>query len=655
MENKKIRLLSDDEIACIAAGEVIESPASIFKELLENAIDAGSTEITIDYTESGLQSIIITDNGCGVSQDDLITMFKPHTTSKLPSINDIYYHNDRYFGFRGEALAAISSVSKTTITSKLATNEYGYALTYNHGKQEGEIKIHTQNPGTTVSVTNLFQQIPARKKYLQSAKNIEKEVKHVITGIIAMHPNITFSIYKNGILEKHYYSTKTILDRMFLISTQEKDKLIQINYQDMYVSIEGLISASEYGWYDKSKILLFVNHRIIKQQKLVSRCIKPYYAENFIKRYPELYLHIIVNPDQVDVNVHPRKEEVLFLYQQKIETILENVIRKALSDRTHNLLSINNDNINKNKIEETYNKALSSIPKTIPIFIAKKNEDSHHEQPSLINQNNGKTCSKTTNTTNYKSTSIAPTKWTQENNINLPTASIFAKDENQKKESTYISDQETANKAIHEQKRLFPTEEKACDQNGSFIGILDNTYILLLQEKSIICIDQHALHEKILYEKYMSKIDATDWLMHPLLIPHKITKNKSDIAYIKEKNDLFTFFGFDLFYQDNTITINGTPTIFLDKYDTILDIYLQKFILANHTNDIEEIKKIIMHEIYATKACKNAIKAGDKLNQEMVTLLLKNRNSDNISFCPHGRPTYYEITSNLLATLCKRK
>lgn len=663
----KIRLLSPAEIACIAAGEVVEGPASILKELIENAIDAKSTEINIKYNNSGLDLIIVNDNGCGVAKEDMPSMFMLHATSKLNSINDLYYKNS-LFGFRGEALAAISGVSKTHIISRRLEESHAYSLIYNHGQQEGSVLPVSHNVGTTVTVTDLFEKVPARKRYMVSMKTLEKEIKYILNSMIIMHPDVAFSIYKDNQLDNQYHITKTIQDRMYLLAGQDKERFIPIFYSDIYATIEGLISVSEYGWYDKSKIFLFVNNRIVKQQKLINRCVKPYYAENFIKRYPELYLHITVSPDQVDVNVHPRKEEVLFVYQKKIESILESVIAKTLAQRSQSLLQIENSNdMKKVNDEMTEHKENFIMPtknnNSKEILLTKKESideftcnNKHDNQKNILLNEFLSPYSDTILIKNKKNNFSDQLEVIKENNIDKI---ITKRDEtpSEKKKNNKIQ----ANLFSS----TFPSklEIEKNDLSGKYIGILDKTYILLLKEKSIVCIDQHALHEKILYERYSNNFDQSDWIAHPLLIPFILKKKNNEIAYIKKYEEIFLSCGFLVEFAEESIIIKGVPYIYFDKYQYLLDIFLDTIIQQesdlsiDQENDLRKnkIKNLLIHEVLASKACKNAIKSGDLLDVEMINLLLKQIKNYDISFCPHGRPTYYEISTDILAKLCKRK
>lgn len=650
----KIRLLSPEEIACIAAGEVVEGPASIFKELVENAIDAKSTEIIIKYNNAGLDSIIVSDNGCGVAKDDMQSMFMLHATSKLSSINDLYYKNC-LFGFRGEALAAISGVSKTCVVSRQKGAECAYSLIYDHGKQDGSIFPVSHNIGTLVTVTDLFEKVPARKRYMASIKTLERDIKYVLNSMIIMHPNITFSIYKDNVLENQYYVESTILDRMYLLGGKDRDKFIPIFYSDIYVTIEGLISISEHGWYDKSKIFLFVNNRIVKQQKLINRCVKPYYAENFIKRYPELYLHITVSPDQVDVNVHPRKEEVLFVYQKKIESILESVIAKTLSERSRSLLKMVsvNDLVQSDEFCMHENNVISKIQKE-----EKKEINIDNKELIYKFENDFKNKNNVFDSVNLALKSdfcfVKNNEPGQLNQVKKNQENVYNEKSNGSKE--YSSQKETPT-----QSNLFYSVEfdrsKIEKENlfGNYIGILDRTYILLLKEKSIVCIDQHALHEKILYERYSSNFDESDWISHQLLIPFILKKKNNEIECIKKYEEIFFSCGFLIEFIEETIIIKGMPYIFFDKYEDCLGIVLDVIIQQENDLSSDKVKKLLMHEIIASKACRNAVKAGDALDCDMVNMLLKQIENYDVSFCPHGRPIYYEITTDILAKLCKRK
>jgi DNA mismatch repair protein MutL len=656
----RIRVLSDQEIKAIAAGEVVEGPASIIKELVENSIDAKSTDITIMYENGGLTSITVVDNGVGICQEDLSLALLPHATSKLVDVNDLYFKNNIFYGFRGEALAAIAGVSELHIISKRRECPGAYCISSLHGIIS-EVTATSGNDGTCISVKNLFENIPARKKYIQSEKNREKHIAYVIKGLVLAYPHITFTVYKNNAIDAIYKETSSLFLRIMQVSSYSKEYYLDIFYKDIYVDMYGLISISEHGHYDRNKIFILANNRLIKQSKITQRCIKPYYAENFIKRYPELYLHIIVPPDQIDVNVHPRKEEVVFLYHHKIEQIIEKVISEALEKRTKSiLLPVKKDDslgeMEKEKTKEHKNDGETVLPKD-DLLVTQKNfscEDAInrieqralHEIPSKIIFSNSNSFKEVDSIALVRK-NFSP----EESLIDLQDREYLINNGYTASNNEKISSHK--NKFIQE--KLIPKEEEHA--TSSFIGILDYTYILLLKEKSILCIDQHALHEKILYEEYKKKYSKERIISHILLFPEYINLNLEELAIMRSYSDLFYDIGIIYDLLDSKIIVKGIPPHFSESNDTAQFIKRYIGIIEEHVDQNKDIiKAFFIHEFAASYACKKAIKAGDKISSKEVSLLLDHTaNTLEITFCPHGRPIYYEITSELLATLCKRK
>lgn len=638
----KIRILSEQEIKSIAAGEVIESPANIIKELIENSIDAESTNIVVMYQNGGMDNITITDNGNGILKEDLPKALKPHATSKLEDINDLYFKNNLFFGFRGEALSSIAGISNFKIISKDKNSEDGYSIISHHGIISNIAK-EAANIGTTIIIKELFDNVPARKKYLENTKNIAKKIQYTIKGLALAHPKITFHIYKDNQIENIYEKKLSNLTRMYQLANQSPENYLIIQYADIYLNLEGIISKSEYGCYDKNKIFILVNNRLIKQQNIISKCIKPYYSENFIKRYPELYLQITVPPDQIDINVHPRKEEVLFLYQHKIEQILEKVIRQTLEERSKKIFELKEPSeslkIESQKIISS--KSEKSLSKPHPSQLIQKNET------ELLNQQKISSISAVPFQNKIIPENIKKQDYSDQKDIIL-------KEKFTSREESKTSASMVFQSKIFNQEPLF---ELSTEEEKKFIGILDNTYILLLTQKSIICIDQHALHEKILYEKYKKQYTNQPILSHKLLFNNKHKTTEEEYEILKNYKNLFESCG--IFYELESlhITFKSLPSIFNNQNNPIIELskYIQ-MIKENKNISENKLKELFIHEIAAMQGCKNAIKGGDKISEQEIKLLLsQTKNINEITFCPHGRPIYYQITSDLLATLCKRK
>jgi DNA mismatch repair protein MutL len=667
---KKIRILSDFEIACIAAGEVIENPSSIIKELIENSIDAGATEIKIFFTQGGIEEIIIIDDGCGISPEDLSLVFLPHATSKLLNIDELYLKNNIFFGFRGEALSAISGVSLVTVISRERDAESGFSITADHGRLF-DIEPVASNIGTTVIVKNLFEKIPVRKKYLNSVKNQEKNIIYMITGLVLSHPEIHFIIYKDSKLYKEYKPVLDFIARSYQIASGEKDRYIIVRHEDIYFKLEGIISFYEYGYYDRSKIFILANHRLIKQYKITQSCLKAYHSDNFAKKYPELFLSITVSPDQIDVNVHPRKEEVLFLYQKKIEQLLTEVLIKAFDKRTQDIFNIslfsNSPVSNNEKILELEKKQHAAVNNL-------NEEDTYNISKNFHKENIQFPYSQLDYERKNKQYDLGLLRLKEESSKNIDLISLEKTD---KKNDDFIIDNSKysilsknidnainnfdlkndihfkENNANHSatQGLLF---EKA--SSLTYLGIFANTYIILLDGDSILFIDQHALHEKILYEDYINNFrEKKNIAIQPLIFEEKIRISNEEKNLFLINESVFNSLGITYYISSDYLFIKTYPINLLKfSISDMMFNFLASLYTISHLS-FEEKQDKVLHEMAALYGCKNAIKGGDVLSREEIDLLLQSISKmKSGSFCPHGRPIYYQMHLNHLHSLFKR-
>jgi DNA mismatch repair protein MutL len=328
----KIHRLEAHEAQKIAAGEVVERPANVVKELIENAIDAGATQISVYIQDGGKKLIRVVDNGSGMGKEDARLCFEHHATSKITTVDDLSYIAT--FGFRGEALSSIASVSKTILITKEAFAQEGIKLELEHGNVLDET-ITAANQGTDILIQDLFFNVPARKKFLKSTDTELRAIQQLFSAFCFDYINISFKLYSNDVLSIHCPAAKTLHERLAQLldinhiahtldcSTQAKDGSIRI---------KGFISNHQYTRYDRSSIYFFVNQRCVKQQKLTSALLKGYLNVLPQGRYPAACLFIEVNPEQVDINIHPRKEEVQFLHPRTVENLIQTMVRETLEN-----------------------------------------------------------------------------------------------------------------------------------------------------------------------------------------------------------------------------------------------------------------------------------------------------------------------------------
>lgn len=643
---QKIRILSVQEIQSIAAGEVIESTHSIIKELTENSLDAGASRIIITIKNGGMDYISVLDDGCGLSVEDLSLALLPHATSKLKNITDLQSEDNLFYGFRGEALAAIAGVSRLKITTREQTEKMGFSIESNQGILS-EINSTAINFGTHIEIFDLFADIPVRKKYLPGVSTQEKNIMHTAIGISLANPQVHLSIWKENKLWLDFQARDNFIEKVGDIASQKIDHFVLIKHKDEYCKIEGIISGIEYGQYDRSKMFILANNRLIKQYKISQSCIKAYQSDQFSKRYPELYLTIKVPADQININIHPRKEEVAFLYQKKIEQIITSVISQALEERTKILLS----NI---VFEETEPKKTDCKTESIQIKFpneiidSKKNTDTMRGTNTTYDSKlaNNKNNNSYSNNTNFSNKSFLPQNQHKDKNkiIDYYPQNInsnFQKNNEEKAEYT-----EEKNKI----KDLF------FDNTKKYIGVLNDTYLLFLTQKSILFIDQHAIHEKILYKKYIQQKCENTFFLHPLLFDECYALSEKEVDLLTKEKSSIEKIGLTYEISDNKITV-----LSCSNEVKKIGIYESIILFCQLLKDNEHISKkekteLLLHNHAALFACKNAVKAGQKLSEHEISELIQYAiKTDDVSLCPHGRPIYYEIQSEYLEKVFKRK
>lgn len=638
----KIRLLSTEEIKLIAAGEVVESPASIVKELIENSFDAEASSVSLAIEEGGIKTISVRDNGKGIEKEDLTFALFPHATSKLISFKDSFINNNDCYGFRGEALAAISGVSELILRSRPHTTPHGYEISSHNGKITEPIPCGS-NYGTTIDISNLFEAIPARKKYLPSKLTLEKNILYAFQGLALGKPTIEMTFIKESKIIHHLFKKETFIERATDFLTHSVSSYANISYSDEYCSIEGLISHFEYGQYDRSKIYILVNGRLVKQPKLTQICIKAYQSEQFQKRFPEIFIDIHVPNDQVDINVHPRKEEVLFLYQKKIESILLKIIIQALDKRTKELMSA---------AEDTLIHTQNVIPEKRISYEIEKLENNNKHNIDFLSQENKKIEKKVVPAVffaNQKSETSEKINLIEGDNISLS---------HEPKEITASRKEEKLDVPLLQKKEtdfatLFQKEKKTL----KYIGTLDRTYLLFLREKSILCIDQHALHEKIMYEDFMKKKQNEESTFHRLLFEQFYALGETEVIALEKNKDFIEecFFKFTLTQDKKNIILNEISYALKNIDRTVIIKKIINTLMREEHNSKKEKLHHIWHEIAALYACKNAIKGGESLSEnQIIALVNEAQNYEKVFFCPHGRPSLYEINVTMLEKLFKR-
>lgn len=609
---KRINLLDTKTTNKIAAGEVIERPSSVIKELVENSIDAGAKNITIEILEGGENLIRIIDDGHGIHPEDIKKAFMPHSTSKIENIDDVLHINT--MGFRGEALASIASVSKVTLKSKIKQAICGKEISITGGKLEN-IKDSACNEGTTVEVEDLFFNVPARKKFLKSKSRETAYISDIITRLAIANSEISFKFFNNGKKSTTTFGTGELKDVIRCIYGKNVyENIIPIEKHEDIISVYGYIGNSEISRGSRTAQSIFVNKRYIKDKSITTAVEKAFKSFLTINKFPFFILFIDIFPEFIDVNVHPSKLEIKFSDSRMIFKVVFDSVHDALRESLKNSFSIDTedyDKISESKIQ----KDIVQIP-----------IDLHSMDKKNI--------------------------YRDEFNINESTISSIS----EPIENDYKSNKKL-NKKIYDKKYDKDDYDKEVINEAKFpplniIGQFNNTYILGEALNNLYIIDQHAAHEKILFEKYKKDIQKGNVISQLLISPVVIELTNYDYSCYMENQDLFKRTGFKIeLFGDNTISIREVPVIF-GKPD-IKNLFTD--ILDNLKNMGSGKTTEVKYHLIATRACKAAIKANHPLSRiEMHNLIEELRFIDDPFNCPHGRPTILKFTLTDLEKKFKR-
>ncbi len=628
----RINILDEHTSNKIAAGEVVERPSSVVKELVENSIDANSKNITIEIEDGGTSLIRVIDDGIGIHNLDIEKAFLPHATSKIKTVEDIYSINT--LGFRGEALPSIASVSKLTFKSKPYGCDFGKEIILEGGEKISLSDIGMNN-GSLIEVKDLFFNVPARRKFLKSNSREGSLISDIVLRIALSNPNVSFKLFNNGKKILHTYgdgNLNNVIRNIYGKSISEN--VLNFNFESETLKIYGYIGKEIIAKGSRNNESIFVNNRYIKNKTIVAAVENAFKSFSTVNKFPFFVIFIDLLPDSIDVNIHPTKAEIKFKDERFIYKKVFDIIHETLKEDIFNSFSIENKPVNKEIIEEikldldienTINKesaisnnkfehSINDIYKNITIQDVTVEEDLYNKLKETNRNNNSESLNNETVHEN--------------NNINY-----FIKDNKSTSSSnSVINDDNLQGSKINSAK--FP--------DLRVIGQFSKTYILAEYLDTLYIIDQHAAHEKIIYEKYIKDIESNDIIVQQLLIPCIIDLSLDDYECYKENISIFTNAGFIIDeFGGNTIAIKEVP-YFLGKLDT------KNFLLSiiNNLKNLGSGKttEVKLNKI-ATIACKAAVKANDYLTQiEMEKLISDLRYIDNPFNCPHGRPIIIKFT-----------
>ncbi|MBO5179436.1 MAG: DNA mismatch repair endonuclease MutL [Clostridia bacterium] len=648
-----IVLLDDLTINKIAAGEVIERPANVVKELVENSIDAGATSISVDIENGGITYIRITDNGKGIAPDDVEIAFERHATSKIRSANDLIKVST--MGFRGEALASIAAIAKVELITKTKDNDIGTRIVVEGGKILVKEECGAPN-GTTITIRELFFNTPVRYKFLKKDFTEGGYIEDAVSRIALIHPELSFRMTNN---KKEIVRTSGNGDMKSVVySIYGKDiaqNLVDVNLEYEGIKVTGVAGKPEIARSNRSNQLFYINGRYIKDKILSAATEEAYRTLIPHGKFGFCIINLEMNPELVDVNVHPAKLEVRFSEEGKVFKAVNASIKNALLKQDITKEStVDEEDVKEDKKEEIVEEKKKSGG-LFDLFRSKSNVVDFLKKEEKIEELEKFEEIKKVDTLedNKEEYSVEDTK-------NTMTIEVRNNSE-EKKEiiKEEIVDEETGEIIERKpQENLFENiaivEEKADIPEYKILGVAFKTYILLELDEDVYILDQHAAHERVLYEKVKQnfyKDGGKDIQM--LLLPDIIELSKRDMRTVRDNIDLFEQSGFALEeFGDNTIKITGVPVICfdMDTKELFMDI-IDGIDFTNRTTkqDVEE-------KFISTVACKAAVKANMALEESEIRGLLDQLLLlDNPFTCPHGRPTAIRITKNEIEKKFGRK
>ena len=629
-----IVLLDDLTINKIAAGEVIERPANVVKELVENSIDAGATNIVIEVKNGGKTFIRVSDNGKGIALDDMEVAIERHATSKIRKIEDL--ENTYSMGFRGEALASIAAVSRLTIISRTNNQSFGKKILVEAGEILKEEEIGTR-VGTTIIVEGLFFNTPVRYKFLKQDAQELKYIKEFVQKVAFANPDISFKLIVDGGKSFKTTGNGSLEELVYLVyGKYVQDNLAVVDYTDGDIKITGVVGNTLIARDSRKDQIIFLNKRNIKNPTLTNSADQAFKGSSGIGKFGFFILNLDMPASFYDVNVHPTKMEVRFNDESRIYKALYHAIRQALLNKE---FLDNNENENKEEyIENEFNFLTNH-------FTDNKEKELENKTETIENVQENQELQDVKYIQNVEEKNIEQPENTPENSN---TTNSEIQNENKSDASKIEEIKEELEQEVNEEKQnnLIRREEKR-KVDYKYIGIIFKTYILVEIEHKIYLIDQHAAHERILYEQikenYKNNIQNNSQMT---LIPETIDLTHKEMEFIKENMDLFTKIGFDVEeFGDNTIKINGVPDIEYKSKTTNRAMFLD--ILDEMMNNQRSSIKDIEERFIATVACKAAVKAGMDLTAEEVDFLIQNLLTlQNPYTCPHGRPTTVQISED---------
>lgn len=668
----RINILNADTANKIAAGEVVERPSSVVKELVENSLDAGAKNITIEIQNGGESLIKIIGDGSGVHPEDVEKAFNPHATSKIKDTYDIFSINT--LGFRGEALPSIASIARVDFKSKTEDFDMGKELIISGGEKEA-LTDCSMNRGTQIEVMDLFFNVPARKKFLKTTARESALINDLVNRISLANPDVSFKLFNNNKKILNTYGNGKLIDVIRTIyGKSTAENLIYFEDHKDTASVYGFIGNDTLARASRNNQSLFVNKRYVKNRSLTVAVENAFRSFNVTGKFPFFVLFIDTYPELIDVNIHPTKSEIKFKDERFIFKVVFDAVHSAMREYVKDTFTLPEEEekkfeaLKEEVIQESLDKEISTLEKLKENINYKVSEDKKKEEAYSYNSSKDY---ETKTEVNMPVDFLSKENQDESSKLNNSLENNDFKEGSPKREISYdpILIKNELKDKVSETDSL-ETSDYKCNKNEygnsveeiiyreakfpklRVIGQFNKTYILAEYDSTLYLIDQHAAHEKILFEKYSSDISKKMVKIQPLMIPLVVTLPTEDYLYYDENKEIFEKAGFKISdFGDNSIRIEEVP-YFLDKLNpTELITSMINNLKKMGTGETVEVK----YNKIASMSCRAAVKANDVLSiLEMENLLEDLRYINDPFHCPHGRPTIIKFTSYELDKKFKR-
>ncbi len=623
----KINVLSTEISNMIAAGEVVERPASVIKELVENSIDAGATSITVEIKKGGIQYMRVTDNGCGIDADEIETAFKRHATSKVKTASDLDAIGT--LGFRGEALASIAAVSKVEIFSKTAASPLGRCVTVEAGEALQSDEAGCPD-GTTMIVRNLFFNTPARMKFLKSDSAETSYVTDVINKLALSHPEIAFQYINGGKTVLSSTGDGSLLNAIYSVFGKEyTNNMTEVSYCEEGFSVHGYVGTGAIARKDRRHQFFFVNNRNIMSKIMSSAVSEAFKTSVMTGHYPVCVLKADTDPKNVDVNVHPAKIEVRFSDEKRVYSSIYWAVKNSLSQEKY--------------VPEVEFKApgLDTNVKNAPVY-------EKSEQINLLKEAYVESAPKIT----IQKPALASKP--EENTERFAHIPKQAANEVRLKEPQRFENISYTVPDNPDRPSAFKLPMPEADVDFKYVGQVFGTYFIIQKDNEMYIIDQHAAHERICFEELLEEFYSNEVESQMMLLPVTLTLTGAEMTLVEENADFFLQIGFEIeIFGKNSVIVRATPGTMEEHEikDTVSDII--SLVGANRHNMVRGVYEEALHMI----ACKKALKGNTVLSDTELKALASKVLSlgDGINTCPHGRPITVKMTRYSLERQFKRE